>query len=122
MIRCTWLILTVVVMLVAAMALPALAAPGEHEGRDDQDPTGKPDDPDCWGEVTEQFASDTSDEFTLGQHSSNPDPRDEDPDTPRQGVGNVARTDTQEGDTPSDHGALVGPLFGAKCEPGPESS
>ncbi len=109
MIRRTLLILTVVAVLVAMMlttVLPAVAAP--------IDPTGAPEDPDCWGEVTSQVASPR-----FGQHASDPIPGDDDRETPREGVGNVSRTDSNEpGDHPSDHGEAVGPAFGAFCEEG----
>ena len=99
-------------------ALPALAAPGPHEGRD---PVGEPADADCWGEVTSEVAGPL-----FGQHASNPvdtqeeaelPPQDRDRDTPREGVANVSKDDGNlAGDTPSDHGADVGPGFGAECE------
>ena|SRR5215204_2430938 len=120
MIRRTLLILRVVAVLVAmvlATALPAFADRNTDPGREDP---GQPADADCWGEVTSEVASPI-----FGQHASNPDPSDEDPDTPREGVGNVAMQPFEEGgdDAPgehvSDHGAEVGPGFGASCEPGP---
>jgi hypothetical protein len=42
----------------------------------------------------------------FGEHASSQE-------TPRQGVGNVARNDGAEGTRPSDHAALVGPQMGA---------
>jgi hypothetical protein len=64
----------------------------------------KPADPDCWGEESAQQAK-TGEQ---GEHASNPDPSDEDHDTPRKGLGNLAPH-------PSDLGeALNG---GDNCEP-----
>ncbi len=114
-------LLVSVVLLALAANVPALAAPGEHEGRS---PTGKPTDPNCWGEVTSQRASD---EHDIGEHASDPLPTLDfgvsGRETPRQGVGNVSRTDANPaGDHPSDHGALVGPVLGSECVEGPETS
>lgn len=64
----------------------------------------KPSDPDCWGEESAEQAK-TGEQ---GKHASNPDPTDEDHDTPRSGIGNLAPH-------PSDLGeALNG---GDNCEP-----
>jgi hypothetical protein len=105
MIGRTALILTVVALLVATMltmALPALAAPTKPI-----DPTGTPEDPNCWGEVTQQFTELSP--GIVGAHSSDPIPGDEDRETPRDGVGNVSREDNNpDGDRPSDHGEDVG--------------
>ena len=91
--------------------------------------TGAPTDPNAWGAVTSQFAANTADDTTLGQHASDPipDPGDESVggrgthDTPRLGVGNVARNDGGTGGRPSDHACVVGPFFGSDCsgDPGP---
>src|SRR5215510_3977664 len=59
--------------------------------------TGQPEDPECWGEVSSQLAK----TGTMGEHVSNPIPSDDDPDSPRLGLGN-----TVEG-TPFDHGQTV---------------
>ena len=49
----------------------------------------------------------------FGEHASSQE-------TPRQGVGNVARNDGAPGTRPSDHAALVGPQMGApQCSPEP---
>jgi hypothetical protein len=92
--------------------------------------TGKPINPNAWGAVTSQFA--TTDGATFGQHASDPPfPEEEEGDdsaggrgthdTPRLGVGNVARTDGGTGGRPSDHACVVGPFFGSDCsgDPGP---
>ena len=93
------LLLSVVLMSVIAgiMVIDAFAA--------------KAYDPNCWGEVTSQFASGPG---NLGEHASAQE-------EPRQGVGNVAKTDVAPGDHVSDHGRLVGPFFGSNCEDGPET-
>jgi hypothetical protein len=46
----------------------------------------------------------------MGEHTSNPIPSDEDPDSPRLGLGNTLE------DGPSGHGEVVGPRFGQTCE------
>jgi hypothetical protein len=139
--------LVCLVMLALAGSV-ALAAPPTGKGVPGAtDPaeapsTGAPTDTDpnrnAWGAVTSQFASNTADDTTLGQHASDPtpDPGDESVggrgthDTPRLGVGNVARNDSDlaaslgvedAGGRPSDHACIVGPLFGSDCfgDPGP---
>jgi hypothetical protein len=74
--------------------------------------TGAPTDPNAWEAVTSQFASNTTDDATLGQHASAPA-------TPRLGVGNVARNDGGTGGRPSDHACVVGPFFGSDCSGDP---
>lgn len=68
---------------------------------------GQQDDPECWGEVTSGLATSNK---GIGEHVSNPDPSDEDHDTPRTGIGNMPE------DTPAEHGSVVGPLFGQTCQ------
>lgn len=46
----------------------------------------KPADPDCWGEESEQQAK-TGEQ---GEHASDPIPGDDDRETPRSGLGNLA--------------------------------
>ena len=92
------LFVVVAVAMAVTMVLPALAAPGPHEGRD---PTGKPADPDCWGAVSSDFAQVQDTQPGIGEHASFFP-------TPREGVANVSKHDSQEGDTPSDHGEAVG--------------
>jgi hypothetical protein len=64
----------------------------------------KPKDPDCWGEESAQQAK----SGTQGEHASDPIPGDNDRETPRSGIGNLAPH-------PSDLGEA---LNGAdNCEP-----
>jgi hypothetical protein len=67
---------------------------------------GEPNIPSCWGQVSSGFAQ-TGD---MGEHTSNPIPSDEDPDSPRLGLGNTLE------DGPQGHGEVVGPRFGQTCE------
>ena len=109
--RIAVLLMSAVLMSVlgGTMALPAFA------DLDTTDPgreaPGKPADADCWGEVTSDVAGPA-----LGGHAASQD-------EPRQGVGNVAMQppteggDANEGEHVSDHGAAVGPGFGAQCDP-----
>jgi hypothetical protein len=57
-----------------------------------------------WGESTKKAA--TEDGEAVGEHSSNPDPSDEDHDTPREGLGNFAERLTGN-KNPSDLGDVV---------------
>jgi hypothetical protein len=95
-------------MLVAMVAPPALS----EEAKD----RGKPADPNCWGTAASQVAT-TFPTGSFGEHASSQE-------TPRQGVGNVARNDGAKGTRPSDHAALVGPQMGTPCsaEPGRSGS
>ena len=69
------------------------------------------DDPECWGEVTQQLAHQEDSQPGIGEHVSNPIPNNDDPhDTPRLGVGNQAQ------DTPAEHGEFVGGLIDISCE------
>jgi hypothetical protein len=99
-----FLVLVTGAALVVAMALPASA----EEAKD----RGKPGDPNCWGTAASQIAT-TFPAGSFGEHASSQE-------EPRQGVGNVARTDGAPGSRPSDHAALVGPQMGVPCsvEPG----
>jgi hypothetical protein len=80
---------------------------GNDHDEDDEVTRDGPDDEgeaNCWGKVTSDFASEEGDPGDVGEHSSNPT-RDEDNDTPREGVGN------QDEDHPSDHADSVGGAF-----------
>jgi hypothetical protein len=144
--------LTVVALLMTMMlttAMPAMAERPDDKGQpgaEEDKITGSPGDtspggPNAWGAVTSQRAS--GPEHDLGEHSSDPvqciDPETgedlcEGPDTPRKGIGNVARTDSQmfgentgdTGDHPADHACIVddptgrfGPQTNCLSEPGP---
>jgi hypothetical protein len=66
----------------------------------------QPANPDCWGVVVSQVATTSNPpEQTVGTHASSQP-------VPRQGVGNVARTDPAPGDHPSDHGTYVASIDG----------
>ena len=72
---------------------------------------GQQDDPECWGEVTQELAQQEDHQPGIGEHVSNPIPNNDDPhDTPRLGVGNQAQ------DTPAEHGEFVGGLIDISCE------
>jgi hypothetical protein len=64
--------------------------------------TDGPDNANCWGVVTSQRAVAYQD---IGEHSSSFD-------TPRLGLGNVARAVVGEGAHPGDLGALFAPIDG----------
>jgi len=84
--------------------------PGADEPKD----TGSPDDPNAWGSVAAQLA----DEGVMGEHSSDPVPFVPGHETPRDGLGNVARNDL------GDHGVTVPcaegqtPTEDNPCDPG----
>ena len=59
---------------------------------------------DGWGQSTKKAA--TEDGEAVGEHSSNPDPNDDDHDTPRDGLGNFAEGITGN-KNPSDLGDAV---------------
>jgi hypothetical protein len=59
---------------------------------------------DGWGQSTKKAATD--DGKAVGEHSSNPDPGDDDHDTPREGLGNFAE-DLTGNKNPSDLGDIV---------------
>jgi hypothetical protein len=72
---------------------------------------GQQDDPECWGEATNQLTHLDDGQPGIGEHVSNPIPDNDDPhDTPRLGVGN------QDQDTPAQHGEFVGEIIGISCE------
>jgi hypothetical protein len=105
--RISVVVLSVLLMLTLAGSA-ALAAPqagkGQPGAKEDKQ-TGKPADPNCWGQTASHMAT-TLPPGGFGEHASSQE-------TPRQGVGNVARNDGAKGTRPSDHAALVGPQMGA---------
>jgi hypothetical protein len=72
----------------------------------------KQEDPDCWGEESAEQAK-TGEQ---GEHASDPDPSDEDHETPRSGIGNIGEdADLTPGSKhPSDLGEA---LNTGDCEP-----
>jgi hypothetical protein len=108
---------SVFVLMAAAAAAAAILSPmlllpvsaQEVQGTPRTDP-GQPDDPDCWGEANSGLATSDFGDPGLGEHASDPVPGNDDRETPRDGVGN------QPEDSPPEHGAVVGPLFGQPCE------
>ncbi len=93
--------ISVVVLSVLLMLALAGSAALAKEAKQ----TGKPADPNCWGQTASHMAT-TLPPGGFGEHASSQE-------TPRQGVGNVARNDGAPGTHPSDHAALVGPQMGA---------
>ncbi|MDQ5827180.1 MAG: hypothetical protein M3441_23700 [Chloroflexota bacterium] len=92
----------ILLLVIAGAMLAAMAAsPASSEEAKDR---GKPADPNCWGTAASQVAT-TFPTGSFGEHASSQE-------TPRQGVGNVARNDDADGTRPSDHAALVGPQMG----------
>jgi hypothetical protein len=107
-------------------------------GADETKETGSPDDPNSWGAVASQLG----DAGVMGKHSSDPVPGREGHETPRDGLGNVAKNDSEDhgvtgtcsegefpetdncdsGDNLSDHGcvAAAAPLPGIPEEDQPE--
>jgi hypothetical protein len=104
--RISVVVLSVLLMLALAGSA-ALAAPQAGKGQRASEPkdTGSPKDPNCWGQTASHMAT-TLPAGGFGEHASSQE-------TPRQGVGNVARNDEAPGTRPSDHAALVGPQMGA---------
>ena len=104
--RVSVVVLSVLLMLALAGSA-ALAVPPDGKGHRASEPkdTGKPKDPNCWGQTASHMAT-TLPPGGFGEHASSQK-------TPRQGVGNVARNDGAKGTRPSDHAALVGPQMGA---------
>src|SRR3712207_5541017 len=95
-------------MLVVAAtmaALPAFAAAAKTDA-------GNP--KNGFGSAASQMAQNKEDDGKggLGKHASSQD-------TPRQGVGNVARTDDAKGDHPGDHGCFVGQQMNVDCNDKP---
>ena len=123
------LVVSALASSVALAEQPNRGVPGATEDKE----TGSPGDPNDWGTVTSQRAS--GPEHDLGEHSSDPVADEEgDRETPRKGIGNVARTDSEmfgpttgdTGDHPADHACIVddpegtfGPETDCTGEPGP---
>ncbi len=112
--RVSVVVLSVLLMLALACSSVALAAPPDGKGQPgaaEEKQKGKPDNPSGFGGAASQVATDkgpntgTEGKGGLGEHSSSQE-------EPRQGVGNVARNDDDEGDHPGDHGCLVGEQMG----------
>jgi hypothetical protein len=115
-----------VVLMAGTMVVDALAAPPEAD--EERLSKGKPSDPSCWGGSTAKFTAAEDEQPGIGEHASDPPaPGEEDEsedergrgahDTPRLGVGNVARNDQTEGTRPSDHAVAVG----GQCGEGPDA-
>ena len=129
MLRRISVLLLSALLMVAVSANVALAAAGEGKlsnkgqpGSDEPKTQGSPDDPNAWGSVITQTAMQS--EGTFGQHASNP-PGGQ----PRDGLGNVARTDAGDelnapdtGDHVGDHACIADDPFGANCTAEPGSS
>ncbi len=122
------LLLAVLLMLTLAASV-ALAAPPEGKGvprAEEPKSTGSPDDPTTeaneannWGSVASQLGS----EGIMGEHSSDPVPRVPGNETPRDGLGNVARNDagderTDPADDTGDHIADHACIAAATTVPG----
>ena len=120
-------------LLTVGLTAPvALAAPPDNKGAcdnavnpdcaEEDKGTGSPDDPNSWGSV----ASELGDAGVMGEHSSDPVPFVEGHETPRDGLGNVAKNDSEDhgvtgscsdptsdplncdtGDNVSDHGCVA---------------
>ena len=109
--------------LAGILVAEAVAAPPEAD--EEEISTGKPSDPSCWGGSTAEFAAVEDKQPGIGEHASDP-PGDEGEeitrgrgahDTPRLGVGNVARNDQTADTRPSDHAVAVG----GQCGGGPDA-
>lgn len=96
--------------MIAFVPSTGIIAAANAQGTPRQDP-GQPPDANCWGEINSGLAQDDFGSRGVGEHASDPVPGDDDRETPRAGVGNQAE------DTPGEHAATVGPLFGQTCEP-----
>jgi hypothetical protein len=117
-----------------AFAVPAAAAPPDGKGVNssiEPKSTGTPGNPDGWGSVVSQCATQSTDACasagSFGAHAADPTPGD---DQPRLGVGNVARNDCTNPDNdvqscdeaagrPGDHAAVVGDNLGADANARP---
>jgi hypothetical protein len=100
MLRCISVLLVSVLLMVALAANVALAAPPTGKGQPgvaEPKVTGSPNDPNAWGSVASQLGS----EGIMGEHSSDPVPRVPGHETPRDGLGNVARNDATDHNTPA---------------------
>ena len=97
-------------MLLLPVSAQEVEEPGNSEGHGTprQNP-GQVDDPECWGEATEQLAKQDDGKPGIGEHASDPMPGG-DNETPRLGIGN------QKEDTPAEHAEVMAPLFGISCE------
>jgi len=113
-------------VLAGILVAEAVAAPPEAD--EEEISTGKPSDPSCWGGSTAEFTAVEDEQSGIGEHASDtPAPGEEDEgedergrgahDTPRLGVGNVARNDQTAGTRPSDHAEAVG----GDCGGGPDA-
>jgi hypothetical protein len=126
--RISVLLMSALVM-VALVANAALAAPPDNKGACDnavnpdcaaEDKVkGSPNDPNAWGSVASQLGS----EGIMGEHSSDPVPRVPGNETPRDGLGNVARNDagnerTDPADDTGDHIADHACIAAATTVPG----
>ena len=101
---------TLSTMTSSSVAYAQEAIGNDGHGTPREEP-GQQDDPECWGEVTQQLAHQEDSQPGIGEHVSNPIPNNDDPhDTPRLGVGNQAQ------DTPAEHGEFVGGLIDISCE------
>jgi hypothetical protein len=104
------------ILSMGVTTMPVFAAPpsGETPGHSEGHGTprtepGQVDDPECWGEATEQLAKQDDGKPGIGEHASDPMPGG-DNETPRLGIGN------QKEDTPAEHAEVMAPLFGISCE------
>ena len=122
-----WVVLGVLLAASVALAAPDINGCSGQNSRVEDCTTGPSDTPNGFGAVTSERSSTLHD---TGEHASNPlnteeeaklDPQDVDRDTPRKGVGNVARTDgfladpaeiEDPGTRPGDHACLIGVLDG----------
>ena len=106
--RISAVVLSVLLMLALASSA-ALAKPPAGKGQPGSEPggkqTGKPTDPNCWGQTASHMAT-TLPPGGLGEHASSQE-------TLRQGVGNVARNDGADETRPSDDAEIVGPQMRA---------
>ncbi len=104
--RIRFVVVSVLLMVVLAATMAALPTFAKEKG--------KPSDPNGFGTAASQIATNKEDDGKggLGKHASSQD-------TPRQGVGNVARTDDAKGDHPGDHGCFVGQQMNVDCNDKP---
>ncbi len=108
--RISVVVLSVLLMLALAATMAALPTFAEENGNSGTN--------DGFGSVASQVATNkgpntgTDGKGGLGEHSSSQE-------EPRQGVGNVARTDDAKGDHPGDHGCFVGQQMNVDCNDKP---
>ena len=119
--RFSVVVLSALLMLALASSAALAERPaGKGKGCDgcDSKEKGQPANPSGFGGAASQVATDkteatgTPGKGGLGEHSSSQE-------EPRQGVGNVARTDDAEGDHPGDHGCFVGQQMNVDCNDKP---